>query len=95
MSDEFSENVTLIKSPHEMGAWHFCRIPSIYKDLSEGHGSRGIVPIIARIGNTSWETSLLGVKKDNSFIVAIKADVRKSEVLKDGDKFTLFFKFRT
>jgi len=95
MTDEFSENVTLLKSNHEMGAWHYCKISSIYRELSIGHSRpKGMVPIIARINNTSWETSLLPVKKDNSYFVAIKADVRKLENLKEGDKFTLYFKFR-
>lgn len=92
--EEFEENVTLISSSQDMGKWHYCYIPGIYKDLAEGHTNRGMIPIVARIGNTSWETSLLPVKKTANYIIAVKADVRKAENLKDGDKLTLFFKFR-
>jgi hypothetical protein len=52
-----------------MGKWTYAKIPGIYKDLAEGHAVRGMIPITARIGKTSWSTSLLPVKKDGSFII--------------------------
>lgn len=93
MSEEFSENTTLLKSNQEMGKWHYCYLPGIYKDLAEGHTNRGMIPVIARIGNTTWKTSLLPVTKTSNYIIAIKADVRKAENLNDGDKLTIYFKF--
>ena len=43
----------------------------------------GMIPVEARIGETEWTTSLF--PKDGSYIVPIKATVRKAEGLSEGD----------
>jgi hypothetical protein len=47
----------------------------------------GMIPVDARIGKTGWTTSLF--PKDGSYIVPIKAIVRKSENLDEGDEVTV------
>lgn len=47
----------------------------------------GMIPVQARIGKTSWKTSLF--PKDGRYIVPIKASVRKAEMLGEGDTVTV------
>jgi Domain of unknown function (DUF1905) len=44
----------------------------------------GVIPVGASIGETSWSTSLF--PKDGSYLVPVKASVRKAESLKLGDR---------
>ena len=43
----------------------------------------GMIPVQARIGNTEWPTSLF--PKDGSYLVPLRATVRKAERLAEGD----------
>lgn len=52
----------------------------------------GMIPATVRIGKTEWTTSLF--HKDGSYIVPIKASVRKAENLEKGDKVTLRLEVR-
>lgn len=43
----------------------------------------GMIPVTARIGQTTWDTSLF--PKDGGYIVPIKKDVQRAEGLAVGD----------
>jgi hypothetical protein len=43
----------------------------------------GFIPVVARIGTTSWQTSLF--PKDGGYLVPVKASTRKAEKLELGD----------
>jgi len=43
----------------------------------------GVIPVAARIGKTTWTTSLF--PKDGSYLVPIKVVIRKAEHLELGD----------
>jgi hypothetical protein len=68
--------------------WHFVTVPDEHvHDLSDA-ASRlsygwGCVPVTARIGDTTFTTALF--PKDGTYIVPVKADVRRKEHLEDGD----------
>jgi hypothetical protein len=47
----------------------------------------GMIPVIAQIGETSWETSLW--PKDGAYIVPIKTIIQRSETLNIGDSVTI------
>ncbi len=47
----------------------------------------GMIPVTVRIGKTAYKTSLW--PKDGSYIVPIKASVRKAERLEEGDTVTV------
>ena len=47
----------------------------------------GMIPVEARIGQTGWKTALF--PKDGSYVVPIKASVRKAENLEQGDLVTV------
>lgn len=47
----------------------------------------GMIPVTARIGGTTWTTSLF--PKDGSYLVPVKAWVRTAEQLELGDSVTV------
>lgn len=46
----------------------------------------GSVAVTARIGGTVWRTSLFPEKASGSYLLPVKALVRKAEKLHDGDE---------
>lgn len=71
-------------------AWHFILLP---EDMSEEinrwagamKGGWGSVPVEASIGTTSWRTSIFPDKKRGTFLLPLKAEVRRAEGVGDGD----------
>jgi hypothetical protein len=49
----------------------------------------GSVAVEARIGATAWHTSLFPEKASGSYVLPVKAAVRKAEGLNDGDEATI------
>lgn len=45
----------------------------------------GYVPVVARVGDTEWRTTLFPSTKDETYLIALKADVRKREGIAVGD----------
>ncbi|MCZ4094544.1 DUF1905 domain-containing protein [Sinorhizobium psoraleae] len=71
------------------GGWHFVALP---KDIAQqikflaeskkrGWGSE---PVIARTGKTEWTTSIFPDKASGSFLLPVKAEVRRREKLAAG-----------
>ena len=48
-------------------------------------GKLGSVKVRAKIGKTSWETSLFPTK-EREYLLPVKASVRKSEGISDGER---------
>ena len=71
------------------GAWHFVTLPKQAANEIRFHNplARGFMPIAceATIGKTSWKTSVFPDSKSRSYVLAVKADVRKVEKIKPGD----------
>ncbi|WP_197043387.1 DUF1905 domain-containing protein [Saccharothrix sp. NRRL B-16314] len=68
------------------GGWYYVDVP---EDVAEGFEERrGFVPVVARIGDTEWRTSLLP-KGDGTKFLALKASVRKARDLDEGDEVTV------
>jgi len=44
----------------------------------------GMIPVTARIGSTTWKTSLF--PKDGRYLVPVKDAVRRAEALAEGDE---------
>lgn len=67
--------------------WHFVYVPEKLsqriRDMKRA--KRGLVRIEAKIGKTSWKTSLFPTK-DGPYLLAIKAEVRRTEGIDEGDK---------
>lgn len=72
--------------------WHFVTVPSAQCALlSDASASVtygwGMIPVTARINDTSWPTSLW--PKDGGYIVPVKTRVRAAERLDVGDVVTV------
>jgi hypothetical protein len=55
----------------------------IRADAEEASYGWGAVPVVARIGATEWETSLL--PKDGGYVLGVKQAVRRAERVDEGD----------
>lgn len=86
---EFSGELWFWRGP---APWHFVTVPddrcadleAASRLVSYGWG---MIPVTARIGDTSWTTSLW--PKDGRYIVPIKTRVREAEGLELGDPVTV------
>ncbi|MDK1385369.1 DUF1905 domain-containing protein [Sinorhizobium sp. 8-89] len=76
------------------GGWHFVTLP---KDIAQqvkflaepkkrGWGSE---QVIARTGKTEWTTSIFPDKGSGSFLLPVKAEVRRQEKLAAGQKIRI------
>jgi hypothetical protein len=89
MDLEFRGELWFWKGP---APWHFVTVPDEQCAAVEATADLvtygwGMVPVAARIGGTGWTTSLW--PKDGSYVVPVKAWVRKAEVLELGDLVTV------
>ncbi|HEY3013507.1 MAG TPA: DUF1905 domain-containing protein [Nocardioides sp.] len=85
MDLEFSGEVWFWRGP---SPWHFVTVPE--EECAELEDSSafvsygwGMIPVAVRIGETEWTTSLW--PKDGSYVVPLKAAVRKAEGIDVGD----------
>lgn len=70
-------------------AWHFIGIPKKESEeikkaqkVKVGFGS---VPVIVMIGKTRWKTSIFPDKRSGTYLLPIKAEVRKKENIMSED----------
>ncbi|HEU4324519.1 MAG TPA: DUF1905 domain-containing protein [Roseiflexaceae bacterium] len=89
MNIEFSGTIWFWKGP---APWYFVTVPAEQgRDLRAVAGlvtyGWGVIPVRVRIGTTEWTTSLF--PKDGSYLVPIRANVRKAEKIGEGDSVTL------
>jgi len=77
-------------------SWHIVAISA--KDSQPYHewpkNKFGFIAITAKIGSSSWPTSLLPPGDKKTFWIAIPVKVRKAESISVGDKVTIEFDFR-
>lgn len=71
------------------GGWHFVTLPGKYsKEIKKAFTATkrgwGSIPVVATIGSTTWKTSLFPDSKSSSYVLPVKAVVRKKEGLEAG-----------
>ncbi len=89
MDLEFSGEIIFWRGP---APWHFVAMPEQESaELQDNSGSFsygwGCIPVRARIGDTSYTTSLF--PKDGRYLVPVKTAVRRAEGLDLGDVVTI------
>ena len=78
----FEGKVELFKK--EKG-WYYVSVPTELSKPLEHLADRGLIAVTARVGYSSWPTSLLPMG-DGTYFIALPAKVRKKEnLLIDGD----------
>ena len=79
--------------PGESANWHFVPITkAIGIEIKEKYGKYakgfGSLPVTVTIGKTTWQTSIFPDKYSGSYILPLKAQVRKREEVIAGEKIT-------
>ncbi len=76
-------------------AWHFATLdPKTAKAVKQTQEGKkrigwGSVPVVATVGQTSWKTSIFPYAKAASYILPLKASVRKKEKVLEGDTIAI------
>ncbi|MDV7340716.1 DUF1905 domain-containing protein [Terasakiella sp. A23] len=85
----FTFDAELWRWQSEKAAWYFVTLPvddaaqiSFTRERKAGFGS---VRVSVTIGETVWKTSVFPSKESDSYLLPIKADVRKKEKIDAGD----------
>jgi Domain of unknown function (DUF1905) len=78
---EFSGQIWFWKGP---APWYFITVPDEESAELEAVSAQvtygwGMIPVAARIGDTTWDTSLF--PKDDRYVLPLKTSVRRSEGL--------------
>ncbi len=77
-----------------MAGWQFITIPKnhskkisqTYSEMKRGWGS---LPVMVTVGKTKWKTSIFPDKKTSTYLLPLKAEVRKKEKISLGDTISL------
>jgi hypothetical protein len=82
-----------------MNAWRFVGVPEKEgKEIKERFGARakgwGSLPVSVTLGNTTWETSIFPDKTSGSYLLPLKAKVRKAEHIADDATVTYILEIR-
>jgi len=77
--------------PGETAAWHFISVSKkqsaeIKKQFAGQMRGWGSLPVQVTIGKTTWRTSIFPDKKTDTYLLPLKAEVRKKESIMNGDK---------
>lgn len=73
-----------------MAAWRFITVPKKDSEvITKTHGAKkrgwGSLPVTVAIGKTKWNTSIFPDKKSGTYLLPLKAAVRKAEGIFDDD----------
>jgi hypothetical protein len=80
--------------------WHFVTLPrkqsdEIRSSFRSARGGWGSMPVIASIGETSWNTSIFPDKKSGAYVLPLKASVRAKEKIEIGQVVAFTIEIRT
>jgi len=92
MNLEFSGKIWFWKGP---APYYFVTVPAEQSGDLKAISSLvtygwGVIPVLVRIGQTEWQTSLF--PKDGCYLVPLKDRVRKAENLHEGDNVSVRLK---
>jgi Domain of unknown function (DUF1905) len=77
-------------------AWHFVTLSKgparEIQHFFGGDRAWGSVPVEVTVGSTTWKTSVFPDKKSASYVLPLKAAVRKAEAIKVGATISLSLK---
>ena len=73
--------------------WWYVRAPKQLSKPYENLADRGLIAITAKVGNDSWQTSMMPYGNGTHFI-PLPAKIRKANNIQLGDKITIEFDIR-
>lgn len=68
------------------GGWHFITLDKKLSSQIRKKYKKGFVKIEATIGQSTWSTSLFPHKQSSSYLLCIKASIRKKEEILPDDE---------
>ncbi|MEK7646467.1 MAG: DUF1905 domain-containing protein [Patescibacteria group bacterium] len=82
-----------------MSAWRFLALPKPQaQEIKEKFGVHargwGSLPVSVTIGTTRWNTSIFPDKKSGTYLLPLKAKIRKMEDIFDHSTVTFYLKLR-
>jgi hypothetical protein len=76
-----------------MAGWHFVGIPKKeseeIKSKQKVRAGFGSIPVMVTIGKTKWKTSIFPDKRSSTYLLPLKAEVRKKESIFSEDTISL------
>jgi hypothetical protein len=74
---------------HQGGAWHFVALPELVSDdieaqFGDSAAGFGSIKVEVTIGTSTWRTSVFPDSKRETYVLPLKAPVRKKEGLAEG-----------
>ena len=91
MNNTFVGKVELFE--REKG-WYYVSVPADFSKPLEYLEDRGLIAVTAKVGKSSWPTSLLPMG-DGTHFIALPAKVRQKEGLSLGSTVEISFETRT
>ena len=88
------EVTTEVRRYPGVGGWHYVTLPAeVVDDIRERFGSSarafGSLPVSVEIGHSEWTTSVFFDNNTSSYLLPVKADVRRREEVAEGDTVTV------
>lgn len=80
--------------PGHQSVWHLIHVDKKRSaEIQKKHGmikrGFGSIPVVAKIGRTSWNTSIFFDKRSGTYILPLNIKVRRAEALAEGDAVSL------
>jgi hypothetical protein len=79
--------------PGEKAAWRFVTVPkaesAILKEKVKLKNGFGSIRVRVTVGKTSWDTSVFPDSKSGTYLLPVKATVRRKEAIDDGDSVSV------
>ena len=91
MDNQFTAEVNIFERDK---GWHYVCVPTHLSKSLEYLADRGLIAVTAKIGNSSWPTSLLPMG-DGTHFIALPAKVRSKENATLGAVVDISFDVRT
>jgi hypothetical protein len=82
-----------------MGGWHFLAVSKKQsEEIKKKFGSRargwGSLRVLVTLGKTKWKTSIFPDKKSGTYLLPLKADIRRREAVAHGDVVSFVMRIR-
>jgi hypothetical protein len=77
----------------QKGGWMYVSVPVDITEKLNHKAQRGLIPVRAKAGNTSWDTSLMPMG-DGTHFIPLSAKVRKKEGIILGGSVSVTFQLR-
>lgn len=83
--------------PGASASWHFVTLTKkIGQEIREAHGKKakgfGSLPVEVTVGISTWKTSIFPDRLSGSYLLPLKAAVRKKEYVEVGEPITFKIK---